>query len=869
MAAPNGPNATGGRLRARAAPFVPAAAAHPPVPAPAPRQLLYQQRYPAPTPYFYAPPPPPPPQYLMQQPNMQQPQAAVQAAAHGAAYVRAADGPQKAERAHKQRRRRGRRRGGKKRTAEGTATGAKADAHEAHEAREALRTGVTPRVRANSGERWKRSVAELQADLVEVFASKAAVSVAPAGDAQVDDHAHIPAQQTCCPAHAPAAGEAAATVESLSRPAEPAGPPPPWPDLPPDALALVAACLSREGELRDLMSFTAACRSFRCAAVAAAVVIRAPSLASEDAPAAVLAAASVARMCPAATILDLTAADAADAEVAEALRPLRRLRALVLDRNARVTDHTMDTLIGRADEGDADGPADGPADVAVLGAHAALAIAPPEAAAPALEPLYALTPEEGCDEAALAPRTPLATLSVQRCYGMRTRGMLRLLQPQPKESRLRNLRVLLLSHVAMPSSFSAAAMGVAKSGGAPALPSLRALGLLNCVAEAATADDLISAAAGLSPNLAALLLGGTVLSPAHAPVASPPEEMALVVAAEAALPSLALLECTFCSRGRPRVGGWDLMRPTDALALARSGARRLGARGFGPTDSALMLRAAAQCAASGQRAPLHLAAAAAARADGGEHPIGADEHCLALLALGARIDFRDTSGATALFRAAEAGCYEAARALAFAGASPLAATNAGETPLYIAALRAYDDVVRSLLEASAAHGVDWARRGAYADGWTPLHAAAVGDRVTIAAALLQAAGETWGADASRSLADERNRHGQTAAHVAARRGSLGMLRVLVGAGADLSVRDNMGRTPANVARREGKIEALALIAAAAGDDLTSARRAARRHPSKGATDGAGGSGRGVHLRTQQRRSSVPTDSFAISAALCQ
>ena len=79
----------------------------------------------------------------------------------------------------------------------------------------------------------------------------------------------------------------------------------------------------------------------------------------------------------------------------------------------------------------------------------------------------------------------------------------------------------------------------------------------------------------------------------------------------------------------------------------------------------------------------------------------------------------------------------------------------------------------------------------------------------------------------------------------------------------------MGRTPANVARREGKIEALALIAAAAGDDLTSARRAARRHPSKGATDGAGGSGRGVHLRTQQRRSSVPTDSFAISAALCQ
>ena len=180
----------------------------------------------------------------------------------------------------------------------------------------------------------------------------------------------------------------------------------------------------------------------------------------------------------------------------------------------------------------------------------------------------------------------------------------------------------------MPSSFLAAARGDAKpSGGSPALPSLRALGLLNCVAEVATADELVSAAAGLSPSLSVLLLGGTRLRRADMPVAAHPEEAALVVAAESTLPKLALLECTFCTRERSdarqssllaegtdstcvqhmalRGAGWDLMRLRDAVELAGGGRALLTRQGFGPTDASLMLRAAAQCAANGQRAPLH------------------------------------------------------------------------------------------------------------------------------------------------------------------------------------------------------------------------------------------------------------------------
>ena len=65
----------------------------------------------------------------------------------------------------------------------------------------------------------------------------------------------------------------------------------------------------------------------------------------------------------------------------------------------------------------------------------------------------------------------------------------------------------------------------------------------------------------------------------------------------------------------------------------------------------------------------------------------------------------------------------------------------------------------------------------YGDGWTPLMAAAVADRHGIAVRLLSAAGA-----AVDNLVRHANRYGQTAVHIAARKGSLPMLRALLNIG---------------------------------------------------------------------------------------
>ena len=64
--------------------------------------------------------------------------------------------------------------------------------------------------------------------------------------------------------------------------------------------------------------------------------------------------------------------------------------------------------------------------------------------------------------------------------------------------------------------------------------------------------------------------------------------------------------------------------------------------------------------------------------------------------------------------------------------------------------------------------------GLYGDGWTPLMAAAVADRHNIAVRLLSAAGSAVGA-----LVRHANRYGQTAVHIAARKGSLPLLTALL------------------------------------------------------------------------------------------
>lgn len=243
-----------------------------------------------------------------------------------------------------------------------------------------------------------------------------------------------------------------------------------------------------------------------------------------------------------------------------------------------------------------------------------------------------------------------------------------------------------------------------------------------------------------------------------------------------------------------------------------------------------VLRCAANCSNRGRATPLHIAAER-----------GCARHVRALLRTGAAVSARDASGATPLFVAAEAGAVAAAAALLRAGGDPLLPNTAGETPLYIASLRGHLDVVQQLLGALCLARVDWLGAGLYGDGWSPLHAAAVANRVDVARALLRAAaggsccgtthaggfkqqqlgGTTVSAPVAavtspptagvRRLLAAENRYGQTALHIAARKGCRELLVALLAHGAAAvsgGVMDAAGDTPLMVAARHGHDRAL-------------------------------------------------------------
>ena len=87
---------------------------------------------------------------------------------------------------------------------------------------------------------------------------------------------------------------------------------------------------------------------------------------------------------------------------------------------------------------------------------------------------------------------------------------------------------------------------------------------------------------------------------------------------------------------------------------------------------------------------------------------------------------------------------------------------------------------------------------------------------------LQAAGPE-----AEALVAAANRYGQTAVHIAARKGSAGLLRSLVTAGgaASLATADCEGITAAEIARRHGNGGAMRVLAVASGV----ARREQQRH----------------------------------------
>ena len=170
-----------------------------------------------------------------------------------------------------------------------------------------------------------------------------------------------------------------------------------------------------------------------------------------------------------------------------------------------------------------------------------------------------------------------------------------------------------------------------------------------------------------------------------------------------------------------------------------------------------------------------------------------------LLAAGAAVNARcwlsddrfqlHNKNATALHFAALACQLEAVEALLTAGADVNAETDAGQTPLWMAASDKWmsveagegcADVARALLAAGA-------RLHARDDlGQTPLYVAATYDSPRVAKILIEAGDEV----------DARDNVGRTALYVAAQKHHVGTVKVLLQHGADVNARDDWhGDTP--------------------------------------------------------------------------
>lgn len=161
-----------------------------------------------------------------------------------------------------------------------------------------------------------------------------------------------------------------------------------------------------------------------------------------------------------------------------------------------------------------------------------------------------------------------------------------------------------------------------------------------------------------------------------------------------------------------------------------------------------------------------------------------------LLEAGARVDARERRGATALNVAAERAQAEMAELLLRRGANVQNADRYGSTPLHNAAYSPHATEARLLqtIEALLKFNPNVNARGPGEN--TPLRAAIVKNRLSIAAALIRA-----GADV-----DAANNIGYTSLHDAVLNKNLAAVKLLLDAGADPNARAASGATPLSLAR---------------------------------------------------------------------
>jgi len=157
-----------------------------------------------------------------------------------------------------------------------------------------------------------------------------------------------------------------------------------------------------------------------------------------------------------------------------------------------------------------------------------------------------------------------------------------------------------------------------------------------------------------------------------------------------------------------------------------------------------------------------------------------------LLQKGTPVNAHWVEGYTALHLAADEGHADVAFALIKAGANiRVKAGHFNETPLHTAALRGATEIVEALLKAGAnVNALDNRKR-------MPLHYAASGYEGTLTAAkMLLKAG---------ARVDARDEDRDTPLAVAALHQNLGVVYLLVGAGASLTKKNIYGQTPKDIA----------------------------------------------------------------------